>query len=39
MLGADYKTACHSIHKGGYATDSGYPGKLIGLIKIRFSKI
>ncbi|TPG74307.1 mannosyl-glycoprotein endo-beta-N-acetylglucosamidase [Brevibacillus laterosporus] len=33
VLGADYKTACHAIHKGGYATDPGYPGKLIGLIE------
>ncbi|WP_205590204.1 glycoside hydrolase family 73 protein [Brevibacillus laterosporus] len=33
VLGADYKTACHVIHKGGYATDPGYPGKLIGLIE------
>ncbi|MCR8961680.1 glycoside hydrolase family 73 protein [Brevibacillus halotolerans] len=33
VLGADYKTACHAIHKGGYATDPGYPDKLIGLIE------
>ncbi|MFB0830753.1 glycoside hydrolase family 73 protein [Brevibacillus laterosporus] len=33
VLGADYETACHAIHKGGYATDPGYPGKLIGLIE------
>ncbi|TPH11857.1 mannosyl-glycoprotein endo-beta-N-acetylglucosamidase [Brevibacillus laterosporus] len=33
VLGVDYKTACHAIHKGGYATDPGYPGKLIGLIE------
>ncbi|QOS97882.1 glycoside hydrolase family 73 protein [Brevibacterium sp. JNUCC-42] len=32
VLGA-YKTACYAIHKGGYATDPGYPGKLIGLIE------
>ncbi|MED1790365.1 glycoside hydrolase family 73 protein [Brevibacillus laterosporus] len=33
VLGVDYKTACYAIHKGGYATDPGYPGKLIGLIE------
>ena len=33
VLGADYETACHAIHKGGYATDPGYPGKLIRLIE------
>ncbi|AYK08638.1 glycoside hydrolase family 73 protein [Brevibacillus laterosporus] len=33
VLGVDYKTACHAIHKGGYATDPGYPGKLIVLIE------
>lgn len=33
VLGADYKTACHEIWKGGYATDPAYPQKLIGLIE------
>ncbi|EJL44035.1 muramidase (flagellum-specific) [Brevibacillus sp. CF112] len=33
VLGADYKTACHAIWKGGYATDPAYPQKLIGLIE------
>ena len=30
---ADYKTACHEIWKGGYATDPNYPAKLIGIIE------
>ena len=33
VLGADYKTACTAIWKGGYATDPAYPQKLIGLIE------
>ncbi|MED1642179.1 glycoside hydrolase family 73 protein [Brevibacillus agri] len=33
VLGADYKTACIEIWKGGYATDPAYPQKLIGLIE------
>lgn len=33
VLGADYKTACQEIWRGGYATDPNYPGKLIGLIE------
>lgn len=33
VLGADYKTACYEIKKGGYATDPAYPQKLIDLIE------
>lgn len=33
VLGADYKTACHAIWQGGYATDPAYPQKLINLIE------
>nr|WP_285854640.1 glucosaminidase domain-containing protein [Brevibacillus borstelensis] len=33
VLGADYKTACIEIWKGGYATDPAYPQKLIALIE------
>ncbi|RNB91981.1 mannosyl-glycoprotein endo-beta-N-acetylglucosamidase [Brevibacillus fluminis] len=33
VLGADYKTACQEIWKGGYATDPAYPRKLISLIE------
>lgn len=33
VLGADYKTACYEIWKGGYATDPQYPQKLISLIE------
>lgn len=33
VLGADYRTACHEIWRGGYATDPAYPQKLIGLIE------
>lgn len=32
-INADYKTACHEIWKGGYATDPNYPAKLIGIIE------
>lgn len=33
VLGADYKTACYAVWKGGYATDPDYPGKLVSLIE------
>lgn len=33
VLGADYKSACYAIWKGGYATDPDYPGKLVSLIE------
>ncbi|MED2006987.1 glucosaminidase domain-containing protein [Brevibacillus borstelensis] len=33
VLGADYKTACHAIKEGGYATDPNYPQLLIDLIE------
>ncbi|MGO0061832.1 glycoside hydrolase family 73 protein [Brevibacillus fluminis] len=33
VRGADYKTACQEIGKGGYATDPAYPRKLISLIE------
>lgn len=33
VLWADYRTACHEIWRGGYATDPTYPQKLIGLIE------
>ncbi|TCZ75336.1 mannosyl-glycoprotein endo-beta-N-acetylglucosamidase [Paenibacillus albiflavus] len=43
VLGADYKTACQEIWKGGYATDPKYPQKLIDLIEThqlyKFDKI
>ncbi|MFF2533822.1 hypothetical protein ACFVS2_33870 [Brevibacillus sp. NPDC058079] len=29
----DYKAASYAIWKGGYATDPGYPGKLVSLIE------
>lgn len=33
VLWADYKTAATEIWKGGYATDPGYPPKLISIIE------
>lgn len=33
VLWADYRTACHEIWRGGYATDPAYPQKLINLIE------
>lgn len=29
----DYKAACQKVHECGYATDPGYPGKLIRIIE------
>lgn len=33
VLNADYKTACHEIWRGGYATDPKYPQLLMGIIE------
>lgn len=32
-LNTDFKTACHEISRGGYATDPKYPQLLIGIIE------